>query len=733
MAGKIIVKTENEVRFAPETEGFCPAPSYPYFRFDARKFIWEEGFWDGNLIGLHFSASGHSHMKEMAPLTIAKHYAYEAGNGYLRAYLPTFALEVNGVLLRNQWRYAGQEQIRTASGEELVVTLEYPNPKVRVKVRTALDGSSFIARSLEIVNLGSEPAVISRVYPFCGIIGKEEEFAFETESSDCGYSVASYNYGGWYAEGELHFNKLDGADLKYGVQNQLFSPPLYFVKNDRTGEMTVLDLAWSGNIDVEFKKLFKDRTRYEHPHSKYYLYAKVGLGGPAPLRVLRPGESVTTPAVHVAMFYGDLDTCANELHAHLRDSVLLAHADNCNIAYNLTGYSQNMQVDDAFIRREIDTAAAIGAETVILDAGWFGHNAKIWGYNVGDWFENEFLAGKLADVFAYARDQGLKTGLWLEIERAMPDSELRRRVGEDGMLHQNGHPLWLLDFSRPEVQDAAFDTISGCIRKYKLDSYRLDCNVDMLTGGELENCGFTENTMWRYFEGFYSVIDRLREEFPGLLLENCASGGGRTDIGIMQHFHYTQVSDNAHPLQFVRIIAGMLYALPPEKLYATIGVHFGLITADIDFMVRATLLTRPWLVGFFPSPADANEEALAQVRHGLQLYKDFIRPLIMGGCRVYHHTPLEIYEERGNWLALEYAAPDKTRACGFFFRLSDKNEPDFVFKPRGIDAGKTYRVTSDNSRETAILTGYQLKSAGFAVTLPNSFLSELILIEEVRN
>ena len=77
MSGKITVKTENEVRFAPESEGFCPAPPYPYFRFDAQKFIWEEGFWDGNLIGLHFSASGHSHMKEMAPLTIAKHMKRE--------------------------------------------------------------------------------------------------------------------------------------------------------------------------------------------------------------------------------------------------------------------------------------------------------------------------------------------------------------------------------------------------------------------------------------------------------------------------------------------------------------------------------------------------------------------------------------------------------------------------------------------------------------------------------
>ena len=98
---------------------------------------------------------------------------------------------------------------------------------------------------------------------------------------------------------------------------------------------------------------------------------------------------------------------------------------------------------------------------------------------------------------------------------------------------------------------------------------------------------------------------------------------------------------------------------------------------------------------------------------------------------IYHHTPVvKGFEPRG-WGVLELASRDRTRAIAGLFRLSDPAEPEYLLRFRGIDPGRRYRVTFDNSAESCEVDGMVLTRTGIAARLETALTSELLVVEAV--
>ena len=72
----------------------------------------------------------------------------------------------------------------------------------------------------------------------------------------------------------------------------------------------------------------------------------------------------------------------------------------------------------------IDAAAEIGADTFVLDDGWFAHRDNDNG-GLGDWnVDYKKLPGGLREVGEHCRKRGLSFGLWFEPEMVSEDSRL---------------------------------------------------------------------------------------------------------------------------------------------------------------------------------------------------------------------------------------------------------------------------------------------------------------------
>ncbi len=448
-----------------------------------------------------------------------------------------------------------------------------------------------------------------------------------------------------------------------------------------------------------------------------------------------PGETLVTPAVHLALFQADADAIVQATHDHVRQVVMPERVPGryVEIEANHRGYLCDRE-NEPDLKRDVEVAKAIGAELYVVDAGWYGNDPNVWWKNVGDWQAGSWLPNGLEPVADHAHALGMKFGLWVEIEAAGENSTLRR-AHPDWLLARDGQPVAngrALDLTQPQVADWVESEIERIIRQYSLDMFRIDHNHTLSPSGNRQIAGLSEDLTWRYYESFYAIFDRLRAKFPQVVFQDCAGGGGRLDWGTLGHFHNAELSDWMRLPRGLKILNGVTMSLPPEILLRTFGTEVPEIEldGDVDAQLRLVCLCRPIFRGIAPSVEELSAFLKDRIDHHLGLYREFIRPAMIDG-RVFHHTPFLPHAALTPWCALEYASRDRARAAAGIFRTGDAGDPVYRFTPRGLDPARTYEVSWDNEGRSARLSGWELTQRGVAVRLERPLSSELLLFKEV--
>jgi len=453
------------------------------------------------------------------------------------------------------------------------------------------------------------------------------------------------------------------------------------------------------------------------------------------LLVLRAGETVTTPEVHMGVVAGGLDEAINEMHAHVRRSVLCDDTIDpsaCLVGAGM-GAEHDMSVETT--KSFIDQMSEMGAEVFIVDAGWEcppSHPIDWKGYNGINLPNPDRYPNGLSEVVDYCHAKGMKFGLWVEIER----------LGEFSQVYAE-HPEWractvlgeqsanLLDFTNPEAAAWARRELERIITEYRLDLFRVDYNVsekDYFTMRDTGS-GVKECVSFRHFQAVYEMYESLKKQFPHVIFENCASGGARTDLDCMKAFNHTWVSDCQKAPRSVMITNGMTMALPPERvdrLVAGMGCHaFG----SFDLHVRNTMLGHMTLNVIAPTSLTPNLVQMEFLKHSVALYKDFIRP-ILPTSKIFHHTPESASDAEGTLSILEIATPDGMQGAMTVCTLCNATAETRIV-PRGIDLSRTYEVTLDNSRTSFTVSGYELATQGIPVSISAALSSELVLYRAI--
>jgi alpha-galactosidase len=707
----------------------------PGVRFSSGLTVCDEELRNGRWVSRYWGSSG----QVIADIQIdAERQQMEA--------LPVdaFNLEVEGQRLSGTWKWIGatNTEVHNPDGLLVTVTLESSARPIRVKVQTLLSGGPVMVRWLEVENTGRRPTAISNVSPWAGQLWHTPDFAerLPPDSEDV-YDIGYAQYEQWGYEGAWRFDPVvNETKIISGDRGKSgWGHPTFFARNNATGEWFVASLAWSANWKIRVtSKVEKSPVARSHsfdrPVNEARLFFDMGPSSVDPvLRVIEPGETVKTPETHILCMKSDLDHVTQALLDHVRHDVLPRPPSEhvFDVEANHRGYIVDHETE-AGIDREIDMAADIGAETFFIDAGWYGPEPNHWYDNTGDWYAGNWLPNDIQPIRENARKKGMRFGLWVEIEAAGAASKLRKEH-PDWILTRDGQPIANgrhLDVGNPVVAKWMESEIARIIKKYDLDVFRIDYNMSVEEDGNRVREGFVENSGWRHVENLYAIFDHLRQQFPNVIFQNCAGGGGRLDWGILHRFDNTELSDWMREPRGVKILNGMTWVLPPEILLRTFGTEVPDLAGDgdIDSQLRQAEMALPIFRGIAPSPAELNPILRDKIRAGVEFYKTTLRPILRDSV-VYHHTPQTPYFSESPWLVLEYASPDKRRGVATLFRTSNQEDPVYRFIPRGLDASLMYKVTFENSAETVELSGMQLKLEGIPVRLETSGTSEMLLFE----
>ena len=177
-------------------------------------------------------------------------------------------------------------------------------------------------------------------------------------------------------------------------------------------------------------------------------------------------------------------------------------------------------------------------EDIWIDAGWYGECTKCddcfsgdWSDNTGTWTVNRRVhPDGLADVSECAKRAGMHLMLWIEPERAIKGTKMIEKHPEWFIIKENAKSA-ILNYGNREAKEYVRDLVLGYANNLELSCYRQDFNVELTSYFEMNDeenrRGITEI---KHITGMYEVWDSILEGAPGMIIDNCASGGRRIDI-----------------------------------------------------------------------------------------------------------------------------------------------------------------------------------------------------------
>ena len=648
-----------------------------------------------------------------------------------------FNLVVDGQRLHSHWRCDGFDVEERGSGIVTTLKLVHGVRPVEVLVKTQLDGTSVLTRWLEITNAGERDAAVSEISVMSGALGTTPRWRNHLRADSALWRLGYMEDHRWGYEGDFRWHDVrsGGQYITSRYGRERYRHPMFLLENRATGETFIGQFGYSGGYKFDFD--------LDDCGDSAHLCFAAGVAGYAPLRVLAPGETTVTPAMHIGMVYGGLDPAVNEMNRHIRHSVMTFGRGDVRIAPMETGIGPEMDMGTKEILSQIDAAAARGSDVFFLDASWYCPPDKTendWLYYVGDWFpETERYDMTMAEIRDYCKGKGLKFGLWMEPERLGRDSRILKEhpeyctYGYDDQIKGGvGGGGGMLDVSREDAAAWIEGQLIKFVDHYGLDMLRIDYNVgNWCSRAYVPRGEYMENSEYRYYENWYRILDTLRRTYPKLILENCASGGGRTDLGMLARVSHTWATDwQLAPRSFM-ITNGMTMCMPPEYLDRLAGGQNNHTVAEFDFQTRQLLFGRPSVGLLNPDLiCCANPLQKDRATHIIELYNNVVRPMHATGSRVDHHTPdLGGNDPQGTGI-LELTSSDGGSAILGVFRLSDPDEAQTTVLFRGLDISKRYRLTMDNSGASAVISGYKLMNKGVTVNLPGALSSELLIAVE---
>lgn len=580
--------------------------------------------------------------------------------------------------------------------ETLEITLKDADLDLEVVLSyTAFEKENVITRSVRVQNQGKEDLRIEKILSACLDMDNEN------------FSMLSL-HGTWARErhiqtGELHYGKQVISSAR-GESSHQEHPFIALVTNgteQENGKVYAMHFVYSGNFMAETELCQFDNLRMT-----------MGINPEEFSWLLTPGEEFQAPEVVIVYSGNGLGAMTRSYHDFYRNHLIRSkfkYEKRPILINNWEATYFDFNTDKLLdIARE---AKKCGIEMLVMDDGWFGKRNSD-NCSLGDWKVNEEkITGGLKHLVDEVNKIGLQFGIWFEPEMISPDSDLYRAhpdwaIQIQGREATQSRNQYVLDFSRPEVRDYAYECVASVLRSANIAYVKWDMNRQLSDLGSSYLPKERQQELFhRYVLGVYELQERLVTEFPDLLLENCSGGGARFDPGMLYYSPQIWCSDNTDAVERLMIQEGSALIYP----LSVIGAHVsdcpnhsvGRVT---PFETRGHVA----LAGTFGYELDITkipEEDRALIPEQTATYNKY-RHLIQQG----EYYRIASYRENHKYDFWALSSQDKKEVLVTYVQvLGVPNSHSRKVFLRGFDPKVTYRL--EGTEET--YTGEMLMKGGF--------------------
>ena len=488
------------------------------------------------------------------------------------------------------------------------------------------------------------------------------------------------------------------------------------------GRGAIVAVGWTGNWYVDVSQQTPGTATLASGMKNMNLY-------------LLPDETIRTPLVCMLFWQGE-DRMVG--HNTFRRFMLAHHSPKLNgrfAEYPFSGgYSWGdpapcneyccLTEDFALALTKRYAQFGIVPEVFWLDAGWhtgagdFRHG-KSWANTTGNWtVDRERFPEGLKPVSDAVHETGAKFMVWFEPERVVK-----------GTQWATEHKEWMLDTQWPEGSeqstwylfdlgnDAACDWLckyyGDLIEENGIDYYRQDFN--MLPAGywrDADQPGRSGIKEIRHIENLYKFWDYLLDRFPGLLIDNCASGGKRLDWESIGRSAPLWRSDYYH------------YDDPDGYQCHTYGLNFFLPIHGTGILLPDQYSFRSSLSSALQCNWKVTEPGVSvlDMQQRIKEYRDI---------REYYYEDYYPLSGTGDltgsdvWLAYQMHRPSDGSGIVVAFRRQDAPDAEYIVRLGGLAPDASYTLVDCDTQAETVRSGREL-TEGLTLRLDNPRSSLLI-------
>lgn len=542
----------------------------------------------------------------------------------------------------------------------------------------------------------------------------------------------TYYKGGWgnefqeerfdYEEGQIDFY----IENTKGRSSHEYHP--FFILEFVNGGRALLGYAWSGNWYFRMSQ-----------------YGEVFVGQSERMftKELKDGEEFKSPSV--LFIYGDKSQksfLSSNFHQFLRENWIPNNqlSKQLFVEWNHWWTYEDMDINEEIFIKNADTAKELGIELCTLDSGWYGDSSITWSRQQGDWhlINREKFPKGIRYLSDYVHSKGMKFGIWMEPEALGLYSNLRKEHPDiEGMIDGKSYDFPYICLGNPKGESILYEMMVRVIEETKADFIKLDFNLDPEYGcNKLDHGHGAGDGLYEHYMAYYRILDRIQNEYPNLIIENCASGGLRCDFGILKHVHTTFLSDVDVTKHSLESFYQLSHFVPPSSIlhwawsetrrgeeggYAF--PSFLLEEADevrIKLIIRAAMLHQ---MGFSRNLSDMKEEYKGIWKEQIAFYKSEVRAFLSEGQLFHLMKEDEI-------ICIQLQMEGKALVFCFFY--GKKEAEPFRLRLVSLDESESYMIKLLDRKDCVSRTGRECMEEGIYLEGFSGMSSEILVVEKEK-
>lgn len=433
--------------------------------------------------------------------------------------------------------------------------------------------------------------------------------------------------GHWIKEMQRHEQPIvQGTHIiesRYGVSSNRHQP--FFIFKQTTtqedyGACFAFNSVYSGNhyASIEVNGFNQQRVLIGY-HPDYLQYP------------LLPNTSFTSYEAIMSYSATGLTTLSKQMHEFVRKHILPKTFQTQRPVLLNSWESFYFNVSQNKMKKLAKAASKLGFECVVLDDGWFGERNDDT-TSLGDYHINKKRFHDMKQLVNDVHDEGLLFGIWVEPEMISEASKLYKEHPEYALKSNNKQPIgrnqYILDLHQEDVVTYIIKQMEQVI-DYGIDYIKWDMN--RIFSEQYSNTyKTTHNYNYYYVRNLYRILHHIQDKYPNLIIETCASGGNRFDLGMLCYSHQIWASDNSDAVQRQRMQQAYSFGYPNICFTSHVSSainHQTLRKTSFDTRFHVAMSAN---LGFELNILDANKKEQQQIQEAITLYKQY-RDVILQG------------------------------------------------------------------------------------------------------